>query len=51
MIKDTRGLLEDRYLEAGVDLRMPYEDYKHHKENLEKWLQRAEMKRRRRRRS
>ncbi|BDQ28255.1 hypothetical protein [Helicobacter ailurogastricus] len=38
MIKDTKGLLEDRYLEAGVDLRMPYEDYKHHKENLEKMV-------------
>ncbi|GMB95623.1 hypothetical protein [Helicobacter sp. NHP22-001] len=36
VIKDTKGLLEDRYLEAGVDLRMPYEDYKRHKENLEK---------------
>ncbi|WP_232257757.1 hypothetical protein [Helicobacter pylori] len=36
VIKDTKGLLEERYLESGVDLRIPYEDYKHHKENLEK---------------
>ncbi|MFC3848054.1 hypothetical protein ACFOPX_05885 [Helicobacter baculiformis] len=38
VIKDTKGLLKDRYLESGVDLRMPYEDYKHHKENLEKMV-------------
>ncbi|WP_104749720.1 hypothetical protein [Helicobacter cynogastricus] len=38
VIKDTKGLLEDRYLESGVDLRMPYEDYKRHKENLEKMV-------------
>ncbi|WP_163565218.1 hypothetical protein [Helicobacter suis] len=38
VIKNTEGLLEDRYLESGVDLRMPYEDYKHHKENLEKMV-------------
>ncbi|WP_367687739.1 hypothetical protein [Helicobacter pylori] len=38
VIKDTKGLLEERYLESGVDLRIPYEDYKHHKENLEKMI-------------
>ncbi len=41
VIKDTKGLLKDRYLESGVDLRMPYEDYKPHKENLEKKIARG----------
>lgn len=40
-IKDTKGLLEDRYLEgefAVDELRMPLDDYKKHKSNLEEMI-------------
>ncbi len=35
VIKDTKGLLQDRYLQNNDELRMPFDDYKKHKENLE----------------
>ena len=40
-IQDTEGLLEDRYLEgefAVDELRMPLDDYKKHKSNLEEMI-------------
>ena len=40
-IKDTKGLLEDRYLEgefAVDELRVPLDDYKKHKSNLEEMI-------------
>ena len=44
VIKSTNGLLKDRYLEgdAAVDeLKMPFDDYKRHKENLEKMIEKG----------
>lgn len=44
VIKDTNGLLQDRYLngDAAVDeLKMPFDDYKRHKENLEKMIEKG----------
>ncbi|WP_233702061.1 hypothetical protein [Helicobacter enhydrae] len=45
VIKDTNGLLKDKYLKGDKDnkaaneLRMPFDDYKRHKENLEKMIE------------
>ncbi len=36
--KDTKELLKDRYLENNDVLTMPFDDYKKHKENLEKMV-------------
>ncbi|MCX2716850.1 hypothetical protein OQH61_03755 [Helicobacter sp. MIT 21-1697] len=44
VIKNTEGLLKDRYLEgdAAVDeLKMPFDDYKKHKENLEQMIEKG----------
>lgn len=44
VIKETKDLLKDRYLEgdAAVDeLRMPFDDFKTHKENLEKMIEKG----------
>ena len=38
VIKDTEGLLEDRYLQNNDELKMPFDDYKRHKENLEEMI-------------
>lgn len=41
VIKDTEGLLEDRYLEgenAPDELKMPFDDYKRHREKLEEMI-------------
>lgn len=42
VIKNTKGLLEERYLEGNDELRMPFDDYKRHKENLEKMVKEGE---------
>lgn len=42
MIKNTKGLLEERYLEGNDELRVPSGDYKRHKENLEKMIKEGE---------
>lgn len=39
VIKNTKDLLKDRYLENNDVLTMPFDDYKKHKENLEKMSQ------------
>ena len=39
VIKNTNDLLKDRYLENNDVLTMPFDDYKKHKENLEKMAQ------------
>ncbi len=36
VIKNTSDLLQNRYLQNNDELRMPFDDYKRHKENLEK---------------
>lgn len=44
-IQDTKGLLKDRYLEgefAVDELRMPLDDYKRHKGNLEEMIKNGE---------
>jgi len=38
VIKNTNDLLKDRYLENNDVLTMPFDDYKKHKENLEKMV-------------
>lgn len=38
VIKDTEGLLEDRYLQHNDELKMPFDDYKRHKANLEEMI-------------
>lgn len=41
VIKDTEGLLEDRYLDgenAPDELKMPFDDYKRHREKLEEMI-------------
>lgn len=38
VIKDTDGLLKDRYLENNDVLTVPFDDYKKHKENLEEMI-------------
>lgn len=39
VIKNTKDLLKDRYLDGNDVLTMPFDDYKKHKENLEKMAQ------------
>ena len=39
VIKNTKDLLKDRYLNDNDVLTMPFDDYKRHKENLEKMAQ------------
>lgn len=39
VIKDTNGLLKERYLENNDSLTVPFDDYKRHKENLENMIQ------------
>lgn len=44
VIKNTNDLLKDRYLEgenAPDELKMPFDDYKRHKENLEKMIEKG----------
>lgn len=38
VIKDTEGLLEDRYLQHNDELKMPFDDYKRHKANLKEMI-------------
>ncbi len=39
VIKDTNGLLKERYLENNDVLTVPFDDYKKHKKNLENMIQ------------
>jgi hypothetical protein len=39
VIKNTKDLLKDRYLEDNDVLTMPFDDYKKHKENLENMIE------------
>lgn len=39
-VKNTNKLLEDRYLDFSVyEIKVPLDDYKRHKEQLEKWIE------------
>ena len=38
VIGNTKNLLKDRYLSGEVDLKVPFDDYKRHRENLEEMI-------------